>query len=118
MKWGGLYILKEKIPIEVHDVIEWGQWFETADKHVALSNIGDVRISTVFLGIMHLEGFLFETMIFGGEHDYYQRRYLTWDEAEEGHQEAVDMVLDSLNEEIAVDKITESLLKEFNDPKV
>ena len=46
-------------------------------------------VSTVFLGLDHaFDGgtpLLFETMIFGGEHDEYQERYATWDEAEAGH---------------------------------
>jgi hypothetical protein len=51
----------------------------------------------VFLGLDHQYGFngppvLFETMIFGGKHDDYQDRYLTWDEAEAGHERAVKMV--------------------------
>ena len=32
---------------------------------------------------------LFETMIFGGEHDQYQERYATREEAVEGHARAV-----------------------------
>ena len=32
---------------------------------------------------------LFESMIFGGEHDEYQRRYCTYDEALEGHNNLV-----------------------------
>jgi len=34
---------------------------------------------------------LFETMIFGGEHDQYQVRYSTWDDALNGHQFAVNL---------------------------
>jgi hypothetical protein len=51
-----------------------------------------VYVSTVFLGLDHSFGEgppqLFETMIFGGEHDEYQERYSTWDEAEAGHKKA------------------------------
>ncbi len=116
---GALYILKDKVPVEVHDVIEWGQWFETVDRTVAHSIIGETHISTVFLAIEHFGGHLFETMIFGGGgYNLWQQRYYTYDQAEIGHQEAVDMVLDSLNEEKAVDKVTKALLNEFNNPKV
>jgi hypothetical protein len=31
-------------------------------------------------------------MIFGGEHNEYQERYSTWEEAEEGHKRAVAMI--------------------------
>lgn len=52
-----------------------------------------VDISTVFLGFDHGFGqglpILFETMIFGGPYDQWQRRYCTWDEAEAGHRHAV-----------------------------
>lgn len=51
------------------------------------------RVSTVFLSLDHNWGdgppILFETMIFGGEHDGYQERYRTWEEAEEGHEIAL-----------------------------
>lgn len=55
---------------------------------------GDVRVSTVFLGLDHQfddDGppLLFETMIFGGKHDGYQERYSTWEEAEAGHKIAL-----------------------------
>jgi hypothetical protein len=50
-------------------------------------------VSTVFLGLDHQWGdgppLVFETMIFGGEHDQYQERYSTWDEAEAGHKQGV-----------------------------
>lgn len=56
----------------------------------------DVRVSTIFLGTNHAffggTPILFETMIFGGEHDEYQERYATWEEAEAGHQRAIDLV--------------------------
>lgn len=57
-----------------------------------------VLVSTVFLVINHSftpdgEPILFETMIFGGQHDQYQRRYSTYDEAEQGHIEAVAIAL-------------------------
>jgi len=67
------------------------------DRVVAKTQIGEVGISTVFLGIDHrYDGggppLLFETMIFGGEHDKYQERYSSWDEAEAGHKKVVELV--------------------------
>ena len=64
------------------------------------AEIGQSKISTVFLSMDHgLSGLigdgtpvLFETMVFGGEHDDYQERYHTYDEAEEGHKRIVEMV--------------------------
>jgi len=57
----------------------------------------DIRVSTVFLGFNHapLESeipVLWETMIFGGEHDQYQERYTSHEDALAGHQRALDLV--------------------------
>ena len=57
-------------------------------------------ISTVWLGLDHSFGYLygehvpliFETMIFGGEHDQYQERYSTEEQALDGHARAELMV--------------------------
>ena len=71
-------------------------WAEHGLPRVALTKIGAVDISTVFLGLDHSNGegppLLFETMIFGGPLDEEQRRYTTWDEAEAGHAEMVERV--------------------------
>lgn len=87
------YILEGKTPKPVDDMLEWGQWFETADRRVAFTKMWlGVEVSTVFLGINHQFGcgapILFETMIFGGDHDEYQERYYTWEESEVGHRQA------------------------------
>jgi hypothetical protein len=89
------YILNEDGSISVVDLLTWAKWFEVAQRHIAQDLLpGDVRVSTVFLGIDHnfaLEGppLLFETMIFGGEHDSYQDRYATRDESLVGHRKAL-----------------------------
>ena len=90
------YILEGKEPKAIDDVLEWGRWFEAADRHVAQTVLrSGVRVSTVFLGLDHSFGggtpALFETMIFGGRHNEYQERYATWEEAEEGHEQAVKL---------------------------
>jgi hypothetical protein len=75
---------------------EWARRFEAQDRHVAQDDMGDIRVSTVFLGFNHGWGdgppLLFETMIFGGPNDGYQERYSTWNEAERGHARAVSLV--------------------------
>ena len=58
-------------------------------------------ISTIFLGVdpscpEDEEPILFETMIFDGALDRVSRRYISWDEAMDGHQEAIDMVKDTV----------------------
>lgn len=91
------YILKDKIPVKVSSITEWGQWMQDNDKErvVCRTQITkEVYVSTVFLGLDHsyIGGapVLFETMIFGGDLDEYQWRYSTWDEALKGHQEAIE----------------------------
>lgn len=108
----GRYILDENNkPQKEDDLFKWGEWMQTAGRAVAKTRFeGDVEVSTIFLGLDHNfwgEGppILFETMIFGGEHDQYQERYATWEEAEAGHEIAVAMVDGVLL--IAVSLITE-----------
>lgn len=85
------YILKDKKPVPC-DIESWSRWFGTSDRTVAKTWRGEVLVSTVFLGMNHnfVSGspLLFETMIFGGEHDQYQERCSTWEEAEAMHLRA------------------------------
>ena len=89
------YVLDGHEPVFEPDFLKWAQWFETANRIVkqTRSNNGGVMVSTVFLGLDHSfmggRPVLFETMIFGGPLDGYQKRYYTWAEAEQGHEEAV-----------------------------
>lgn len=78
------------------DLSEWCQWFEDIDnRRVAGTQIGEseVWVSTVFLGMDHAfrggPPVVFETMIFGGEHDGYQERCSTWNDALRMHNRAV-----------------------------
>ena len=92
------YILKGKKPVLCEDRDRYVNWFETANRKVALTVVKTITVSTVFLGLDHNflgngEPQFFETMIFGGKHDEYQERYATWDEAEAGHKRAVELVL-------------------------
>jgi hypothetical protein len=92
----GLYILDGKMPKPVRDLFAWGRWFASADRRVAETKLTNGSwVSTVFLGMDHSHGhgppLLFETMIFDGEHDQYQTRCCTWDEAELMHAEAVQV---------------------------
>jgi hypothetical protein len=87
------YILQGKKAVPA-DLMTWAKWFEEHinDRIVARSEKGDVQVSTVFLGLNHQWGegppLIFETMIFGGEHDQWQERCSTWDQAEAQHAEA------------------------------
>ena len=86
----------EKNPIPVEDVLEWATWFDSGNRTVRFDEVGEVRVSTVFLGLDHSFGgevpILFETMIFGGVHDGYQGRYATWDEAVKGYIRALRLL--------------------------
>ena len=82
------WILEGKTPKKV-DLMTWAKWFEKAERHVAKTEKDGVKVSTVFLGVDHSFGdgppLLYETMIFGGEHDQYQERFQDWDAAVAGH---------------------------------
>lgn len=88
------YILEGRKAVPV-DLMTWATWIEKGDRIVAKTSMGDVRISTVFLGLDHSFGdgppLLFETMIFGGKHDQYQERCSTWEEAEAMHKKACEI---------------------------
>jgi hypothetical protein len=96
----GYYILDaDGNPLPVADVLEWGAWFETADRHVAYTEVAaGVAVSTVFLALDHAFGdgppILWETMIFGGPRDGAQWRYASREEAVEGHERASRVALE------------------------
>lgn len=89
------YILNGHEPVPC-DVMTWARAFESSNRIVAKTTVGEARVSTVFLGLDHGFGhgppLLFETMIFGGPHDQYQERCSTWDEALAEHAKAVKLV--------------------------
>lgn len=91
------YILDEnKNPIPEPNLLKWGRWMEKNDekRKVAFTEMGNVKISTVFLGLDHsflgAVPILFETMIFGGPFDSYQDRCSTYADALEMHRKAVE----------------------------
>jgi hypothetical protein len=82
-------------PFPMTDPAAWnehmGDLVRTRRRHVGLDEIGQLRVSTVFLGIDHNFGrtgppLFFETMVFGNG---YQERYCTWQEAKDGHARVV-----------------------------
>lgn len=96
------YILVGHDVKRVDDLVEWALWMETAKTRVAETigtvkidgqNVGQVRVSTIFLGLDHSFGngppLLFETMIFGGPLDQEQERCSTWEEAEKQHERMI-----------------------------
>jgi hypothetical protein len=97
MAW---YILDENNKPIRSTIVDCGEWLKKNPERKAVKQeyVGDVRISTVFLGLDHAwprDGdtpLLWETMIFGGEHDQYMDRYTSYEDAVEGHQTALNLV--------------------------
>lgn len=100
------YILDERgRPVPEPDILAWARWYETADRTVALDELpGDVRVSTVFLGIdcnlfprdPSMPPLIWELMVFGGEHDGHQERFFSRAEAAERHREVARRLREGL----------------------
>lgn len=94
----GLYVLDGNGNPQPADTLVWGKWFEEADRRVAVDEIDDVRVSTVFLGIDHNfecvgPPVLWETMAFGlPDEDEVCERYTSKADALEGHKRICDQV--------------------------
>jgi len=90
------YILDGKTPKLEMDLIKWARWYSKADRIVKQTEVNECKVSTVFLGSAHSfngeQPMLFETMIFGGEHDGYQERCSTWEQAEKQHDDAIKLI--------------------------
>ena len=90
------YILVNKKPVLAD---EKGKTFlkfyeDINQRRVAIDRIGDVIVSTVFLGFDHNFSdhgppILFETLVMGGVMDDEMIRACTWEEAEENHKRLV-----------------------------
>jgi len=100
------YILDENNKPVSKPTLEVSDWLEENQEKrvVKQDHVGDVFISTVFLGLDHSWPrdnnipLLWETMIFGGEHDQYMDRYTSYEDAVEGHQKALNLVNKSSDE--------------------
>lgn len=99
---GKKFILEHGEPKEV-GLMEWADWFQTANRVVSQDTVGEIMVSTVFLGLDHQWGdgppLLFETMFFGVGSDSlpqeirdFQMRYSTVDEALDGHIAALQRI--------------------------
>lgn len=77
---------------------EWAELW-AGERHVALTHVGEVDVSTVWLGLNHSilgEGppLIFETMVFRGKLNGKAMRYPTWGAAIAGHDQMVARVRD------------------------
>ncbi|MDX9974898.1 MAG: hypothetical protein RBU21_18060 [FCB group bacterium] len=102
---------------------EWGVWFATADRVVARDTVGEVVVSTVFLGIDHNfhgqgDPLLFETMVFLADGEPGRlRRYFIWGEAEQGHREIMQAIqVESEMASVSVADVITSMMQRFNVP--
>ena len=107
------YILDENNKPVLVDLMTWAEWYEKAEKKIVKHDkIGDLFVSTVFLGLDYRFGIegepvLFETMVFdhgkmkkykvgGSDHesptDIYQERYCHYDEALAAHEVLVERI--------------------------
>ncbi len=84
------YILKDTEPQPCDNLEEWAMWMDESNCRIARDEIGDVSVSTVFLGIASAEvdgvPVLFETMVFPAN---LVRRYTTHQQALAGHAQTV-----------------------------
>ena len=91
-----LYTLKDRQVVEA-TMEEWSRDRAHRDHIVAQWTLGDVFVSTVFLGLDHRFGGkgppqFFETMVFEGPCHGHQERCSTWAEAEAQHERVCAMV--------------------------
>jgi hypothetical protein len=87
-----------------HD--DWARLFADTDRRrVAFTQLGDVEVSTVWLGLDHRfppplmppgAPLIYETMVFGGDHDEYTERYPNRVAALAGHDRIEAMVRDTI----------------------
>ncbi len=95
-RWYVLDNNNKPIPASITEAADWLE--EGSDRRtVKRDEIGDILVSTVFLGLDHSwtpggKPVLWETMIFGGEHDQYQERYTSHKDALEGHKKALTLI--------------------------
>ena len=100
MKVAGHYILDARgEPVPCDDLLTWARWFETANSHLDETQVGDARISTIFLGLDHHHHWgergrpiLWETLVFGGPLDGEMARYPSRRQAQRGHDRMVARV--------------------------
>ena len=84
------YILKDNEPQSCKDLVEWAMWMGESNRQIALDEIGNVRVSTAFIGITpnEVDGVLvlFETMVFPSNSI---RRYTTYQQVLARHSQIV-----------------------------
>lgn len=94
------YYRRDGSPYPDDGLLEWARDMERGNS-VCLTMVGNVRVSTVWLGLDHAwmggPPLIFETMIFGGSLDGEQERYSSEADARDGHKHWCDAVRESLS---------------------
>jgi hypothetical protein len=95
------YYLNDDKSYRLATLIKWGEQFGSMDRHLGNDIVNGKWVSTVWLGLNHNLGegapHLFETMVFEkaiGSIEIFCERYSTWQEADEGHQRAIQWIKD------------------------
>lgn len=86
------FILVDRERVHIEDDLLPDIWFKYADRTVEKTDLPDgVRVRTSLFTCDRADDAddVFETLVQGGEHDGYTRRYATWEEAEVGHKETI-----------------------------
>lgn len=86
------YLLSEedgRTPLPCYDFTAWVRWFGEADRQAAFDRVGEVCVSTVFIGTTEAcrggKPLLFETVAIGASDAFPPERYVAWEHAEAGH---------------------------------
>ncbi|MBI2481183.1 MAG: hypothetical protein HYV60_21855 [Planctomycetia bacterium] len=91
-----MYYIMQNMKPRPAQFFEYAAWYETHDRTIDRTRIGDVLVSTVFRGIDHSDGYgpplLFETRVSGRAFDGESRWYATLGEAKRGHHDIVAAV--------------------------
>jgi hypothetical protein len=98
--WDGWHYLDDNNrEIPCHSEADWQRSWEQKRAgrwRVGRDEIDGVDVSTVFLGLDHAlynyGPICWETMVFGGPFDMYQRRYASYEQAVSGHARTVEAI--------------------------
>lgn len=100
------FILVDRKPVQHPNDDEWFLWYLRIEENRRVAktemmvNDRHVIVSTVFtsLDITPERGKLFETKVYGGEHDQEEFRCATWEQAEQQHRDVVKLIETESNE--------------------
>lgn len=86
---------KDKKPVPGTSM-DFGRVEGERDYIIKQTIIMNVKISTIFLGLVTDNELFFETMIFFNGNTIYEKRYATYDEAIKGHEVAIAYAVNNI----------------------